>query len=483
MQCLTPLALARLAHPHHVWARFHLNVQSMLLRLLTGSLRLPDGRVCRRLMLNCPPQHGKSTIVSQLFPPICFAQNPAAKVILLSYSSELAEGHAQFARAHIEEFGEQLNPALALDPHQRARNHWKTTAGGHMIAASLMGTVAGRAADIVIVDDYAKGPEDAGSAVMREKCFQTFKTCAETRLSPEGIIVIVATRWNADDLCGRLLESEADDWHVISYPAFAEEGDALGRAPGETLFPERYSLERYESTRRGYEIHGISHLYDCLFQCKPTGDMALRAFSDPKYFEGHIWCEGIPETPPKAGTPHYRVLALDPSKSKTGKTGDYAGWADLTLYQGHVFANMTLSREPLPALYERALVMIRQAIDEGRPFDRMVVEVNMFQQAVAIAIRDKLSALGINLHIEEWNTSSKDEKNARIVNTLSPLLAQKRIHFVGQSIGNKLTKKQLEEIPNGAHDDGPDALEQGISCINRMLGAARAKPSGLLLRV
>src|SRR5579859_7797970 len=163
MPLLTPIALGRLAHPMHTWGRFHLCLQRHLCQLLTKQLRFPAGhskagKLCKRLLVACPPQHGKSTLISQLFPAIGYTQNPALKLILLSYAAELATSHAQIARDRVTEFGNQLRPdgALALRTDSRAKNMWRTTSGGYMRAAGIMGAVTGLAADGVIVDDPFK---------------------------------------------------------------------------------------------------------------------------------------------------------------------------------------------------------------------------------------------------------------------------------------------------------------------------------------
>jgi predicted phage terminase large subunit-like protein len=74
------------------------------------------------------------------------------------------------------------------------------------------------------------------------------------------------TRWHEDDLAGRLLAKEADEWHVINLPALAEAGDPLGRQPGEALWPERY--DRPALLRRKKTIG--SYWFSALFQQRPS---------------------------------------------------------------------------------------------------------------------------------------------------------------------------------------------------------------------
>src|SRR5690606_14668027 len=98
-----------------------------------------------------------------------------------------------------------------------------------------------------IIDDPVKNSEEANSEVIREKIYQWYQSTLYTRLTPDGRIIIVMTRWHEDDLVGRLLRKEreeiengthiGDRWTIINFPAVAEENDFLGREPGEPLWP------------------------------------------------------------------------------------------------------------------------------------------------------------------------------------------------------------------------------------------------------
>lgn len=481
MKCLTPLALARLTHPHYRWAPFHHLIQKHLLLLLTKQLTHPDGRPCRRLLIMTPPQHAKSLITSRLFPAVVLAQDPSAKLLLLSYSSDLAGDHGSVARDYVTEFGRHLDPSgrLRIQVGSKSKKNWRTTSDGHMIAASIQGTVTGRSATGVLVDDPFKGSEDSGSVVIREKVWNTFSAAAETRLTPDGFIALINTPWHPDDLTGRLLATEPENWMVLRFPAMAEENDILGRAPGEGLFLSKYPQQWYEDKRRSLEERGQGHVWSSLYQCAPEGDPSLRAFSDPAYFLAHIWAEELPIN--DRNQPVFRVLALDPSKSKTGRSGDYAAFADVTLMSDrHIYASVHLNREPLPATYARAVEIVRAAKQEGRPYQRLIIESNQFQEAVGLAIQGELDRAGLSVVIDLHQTPSDQSKHARIQTGLGTILAQKRLHFVGHTVGNRLTVQQLKELPNGAHDDGADAVEMAVQELNLLLtGTKRPQPTVL----
>lgn len=104
----------------------------------------------------------------------------------------------------------------------------------------------------LIVDDPFKGSDDAESQTQRDRVWDWWQSVALTRLEPNGSLVVINTRWNPDDLSGRLLETEGDEWTVLDLPAIAmSEDDPLGRDPGQALWPERYGTKDLERIRRG----------------------------------------------------------------------------------------------------------------------------------------------------------------------------------------------------------------------------------------
>ncbi len=104
----------------------------------------------------------------------------------------------------------------------------------------------------LIVDDPFKGSDDAESQTQRDRVWDWWQSVALTRLEPNGSLVVINTRWNPDDLSGRLLETEGDEWTVLDLPALAmADDDPLGRAPGTALWPERYNTDDLSRIRKG----------------------------------------------------------------------------------------------------------------------------------------------------------------------------------------------------------------------------------------
>jgi hypothetical protein len=171
-----------------------------------------------------------------------------------------------------------------------------------MKTAGAGGAITGKGANLFIIDDPVKSAEDAESETIREKHWQWWQGTIIPRLEPPYLIIMVMTRWHEDDLAGRCLQHEPEEWAQISFPAIADhhEGlDILGRAPGDPLWPERYPLDRLEIIRNGMG----SRWWTAEYQQRPSiegGNMFKR--STFRYWVPEMTANGLVynyETPAK----------------------------------------------------------------------------------------------------------------------------------------------------------------------------------------
>lgn len=231
-------------------------------RLLIEKLEQVSSGKIDRLAVFMPPGAAKSTYSSILYAPWYFSQHPQHCVIAASHTAELAEKWGRRVRNLLAENALILGVGLA--PDSQAAGRWETDHGGEYFAAGVGGAVAGRRADLVVIDDPIRSREDADSETIRDKTWDWYKSDLYTRLKPGGRIVLIQTRWHEDDLAGRLLEdmkAGGDQWEVISLPALAEDNDPLGRAPGVPLWPEWEDLDNLERKRRAVGPRDWSALY------------------------------------------------------------------------------------------------------------------------------------------------------------------------------------------------------------------------------
>ena len=181
-----------------------------------------------RLMIFMPPRHGKSELASKRFPAWCLGRNPKRQIIAASYNSDLANDFGRNVRNIVAspEFGEVFT-GVTLAADSQAANRMNTNHGGAYVAAGVGTAVTGRGAHIALIDDPFKDREEADSERRRELVWDWYRSTLFTRLMPGGAIVLIQTRWHEDDLAGRLLENERDQWEVLELPALHEEWGAL----------------------------------------------------------------------------------------------------------------------------------------------------------------------------------------------------------------------------------------------------------------
>lgn len=223
----------------------------------------------RRLMIWAPPQHGKSELTSVRLPPFWLGNHPDEPLVLASYGASLAEGNSRQARQIVEsEEFQVVFPGLHTNPASRAVDRWQLEGRrGHCLAVGVGGPITGKGVRLGIVDDPHKDWAEAQSKTVRESVWEWYRKTFRTRVWEGGAIVIIMTRWHEDDLCGKLLKDQPDQWEVLRLPAVAEpqevrdrnheylgiavgEPDPLGREPDEPLCPGRYSREALAELER-----------------------------------------------------------------------------------------------------------------------------------------------------------------------------------------------------------------------------------------
>ena len=216
-------------------------------RLLLSELEaLSEGRI-DRLLVHMPPGSAKSTFASKLFPAWWFGQHPGSSIIAASHNASLAAYFGGQVRDLISSQEPTLGYTLAKG--NRSALQWRISNGGEYFAAGTRGSVIGRRADLVIVDDPVGSQAQAERSVDRERLWDWYRSDLTTRLKPKGRILIVMTRWHEDDLAGRIGQHIDDGWRVLKLPAIAEDNDPLGRPPGAALWPEWEDLQALERKR------------------------------------------------------------------------------------------------------------------------------------------------------------------------------------------------------------------------------------------
>lgn len=282
-------AFIRRVTPHHPPPRHLLPIIDCFERARHRTLQ--GGRPVR-VCISMPPRHGKSETV---FNGLAWWMSgvPADTHAYLSYSDDQATSQSRKIRQRAQEGG------VALSSEMANLSEWRTTSGGGLFASGVGGALTGKGiSGLAVVDDPFKGPIEANSRKVRENVWEWFTSVVMSRLE-DASVMVVHTRWNEDDLIGRL--AKEDGWEVINLPALADKDDPLGRPFGEPLWPQMRTLEQLLELKK---IDAYS--FEALYQGRPQPRGAKIFSGPPLYFD-----------PDKHDMTGWRIiLCADPAASK-----------------------------------------------------------------------------------------------------------------------------------------------------------------------
>jgi hypothetical protein len=180
----------------------------------------------KRVIINIAPRMGKSEFSSYLFPAYFLGKFPEKKIIMGTHTASLSEDFGRRVRNLIEsdEYKTLFSDTVVADD-QKAAGKWSTGAGGQYYAAGVGGALAGRGADLFVIDDpHSEQDMKANSRLAFDNAWSWFQQGPLQRLMPGGAIIVIMTRWSLLDLTGRLVDSQiknpdADKWEVVELPA------------------------------------------------------------------------------------------------------------------------------------------------------------------------------------------------------------------------------------------------------------------------
>jgi predicted phage terminase large subunit-like protein len=428
------MAFVKEMWPGFIHGRHHALMAKKFEEIAAGKLK--------RLIINMPPRHTKSEFASYLLPAWYLGQFPNRKIIQTSNTAELAVGFGRKVRNLVDgERYAKIFPNVALRHDSKAAGRWATNANGDYFAIGVGGTVTGKGADLLIIDDPHSEQEAALAASNPEvydKVFEWYSSGPRQRLQPGGSIVIVMTRWSKRDLTGRVLQSmverDGDEWEVISLPAIMPSG--------KSLWPEFWSLSELEKLKNELPISKWSAQYQ----------------QDPSAEEGAIvkrewWQTWEKETPPVC---EFLIQSWDTAFTKNERS-DYSActtwgvfYKDEDQNDAHIILLDALKeRLEFPELKERA----KQMYLEWEP-DAIIVEA----KASGAPLVFELRRMGIP--VQEFTPVRGNDKISR-VNSVADIFASGKVWAPRKRWAEEVIE-EMAAFPNSDHDDLVDSATQAL---------------------
>ena len=425
------------------------------IKLLCSKLQgVVDGDI-KRLMVFLPPRSSKSLICSKLFPAWYIGNFANHEIMSVSHSDQLASDFGRTVRdiVNTEKF-QRIFKGVALRSDVKAAGKWKTNKNGSYYAAGVRSQVAGRGANIALLDDVMS-EEDSFSQTGRKYIKEWYPAGLRTRLMPNGSIIIINTRYHYDDLCGWLLKQEKTaeqstyPWEVISIPAWLNEeaAELLDLPVGSSYFPEWKSDEILRIDEQEIRASNGARYWNSLYMQDPSPDDG--GIIKKKYIN---WWEY--EDPPEC---QFIIQTYDTAFS-TSKQADYSviqTWGIFHDYDedyGHsshlILLGNTRGRYEYPELRRIAQELYR----DFRP-DVCIIERKASGQSL---IQDMRRA---GLPVLDY-LPDKD-KVARVYAS-TPMMEAGRVWLPKNKIWADDLFSECMSFPNGSHDDQVDCLTMAI---------------------
>ena len=234
------------------------------------------------LIIEIPPRHGKTELVSRRLPAFIFGRQPDAQIIAASYGSDLASKNNRDVQRVIDSPSYQRifpdirlsgsqNRAMSTGKYLRNSSEFEIVGHkGYYRSAGVGGGITGMGATHFLIDDPFKNRKEADSKTVRDAVWDWWTSTAMTRLEKDSRVLLINTRWHEDDLAGRLLAKSKSDPEAFQFvrlrmPAIKE--GTPGEVPedkrklGEALWPGKYDQKRLGSIRGTTTLRDWNALY------------------------------------------------------------------------------------------------------------------------------------------------------------------------------------------------------------------------------
>ena len=436
------IEFCKLMQPDYIVGKHHRILADMLMAIEHGD----KDRIC----VNIPPRHGKSQLVSIYFPAWFLGRNPNKKVMMVSHTTDLAVDFGRKVRNLIAlDDYKSVFPTVRLASDSKSAGRWNTSVGGEYYACGVGSALAGRGADLLLVDDpHSEQDVINGNFSVFEKAYEWYTFGARTRLMPGGRVAIIQTRWHMDDLTGRVVRDmgqneKADEFEVIEFPAILEVDDKeTGKPIQKPLWPEFFDLEALLRTKASMP----AFQWNAQYQQEPTAEEAA-------IIKREWWNRWIKDDPPKC---EYIIMSLDSAAEKHNRA-DFTALTTWGVFFNEevdayniILLNSIKKRLEFPELKQMAL----EEYADWEP-DAFIVE----KKSSGTAIYQEMRRMG--LPVQEYTPHrGSGDKLARL-NSVADIIASGLV-WVPETRWAEEVIEEIAGFPFMSHDDLVDSTVMAL---------------------
>ena len=399
----------------------------------------------KRVIINIAPRMGKSEFSSYLFPAYFLGKYPQKKIIMGTHTAGLSEDFGRRIRNLIdtEEYREIFPQTMVADD-QKAAGKWSTSVGGQYYAAGVGGALAGRGADLFVIDDpHSEQDVKTNSRLAFDTAWSWFQTGPLQRLMPGGGIIVVMTRWSLLDLTGRLISyqsknPEAEPWEIVELPAILHEGTDNEKS----LWPEQWPLATLKSTKAALD----PKYWNAQYMQQPTAENSA-------IVSRKMWRIWESDDPPRCD---YVIQSWD-TAFETKNNSDYSACTTWGVFYNEeendspqvILLDAFKDRMAFPELKSVALKHWK----EWEP-DAFIVE----KKAAGAPLIQELRSMGIP--VQEFSPSRGNDKLVRL-NAVADLFSSGKVWAPDTRWAREVIE-EMAAFPVGEHDDFVDTTTQAL---------------------
>jgi len=393
----------------------------------------------KRVIVNIAPRHGKSELISYLAPAWFLGKYPHKKVIMASHTADLAVNFGRRVRNLVgSDAYKDIFPQVELQADSKSASRWGTNFNGEYFAIGVGGALAGRGADLFIIDDpHSEQDAKLGRSDVFLPAWEWFQSGPLQRLMPGGAIIVVMTRWSKLDLTGQIVNQmvkndEVDNWEVVEFPAIIE--DKHGNM--KPLWSEFWSLEELLSKKAALDVRYWNSQY---LQNPVSEEGAL--------IKREWWKIWEKDDPPQC---EFTIMSLDAAQEANTR----ADFNALTIWgvffneetnnYNIILLNSIKQRLEFPELKELCI----QEYKEWEP-DAFLVE----KKSNGAALYQEFRRMGIP--VGEFTPGKGQDKISR-VNAVSDLFRSGIVWAPDRRWAHEVIE-ECNDFPSGANDDLVDS--------------------------
>ncbi len=388
----------------------------------------------KRVIVNIAPRHGKSEMISYLAPAWFLGKYPHKKVIMASHTADLAVNFGRRVRNLVgSESYRDVFPNVELQADSKSASRWGTNFNGEYFAIGVGGALAGRGADLFIIDDpHSEQEAKQGRADVFEPAWEWFQSGPVQRLMPGGAIIVVMTRWSKMDLTGKIIdhmtrEEGADEWEVVEFPAILND---------KPLWPEFWNIEELLAKKASMDVR----YWQAQYMQEPTSE-------EGALIKREWWQVWEKDNPPMC---EHIIMSLDAAQEKTNRS-DYNALLTWGVFKNEetqnyniILLNAIKERLEFPEL--KSLVL--NEYKEWQP-DTFIVE----KKSNGAALYQEMRRMGVP--ISEFTPGKGQDKISR-VNSVTDLFAAGIVWVPDRRWAYEVVE-ECNDFPSGTHDDLVDA--------------------------